>query len=86
MPRPLQTALWRVYREGQEKDKKPSLIYCIVQQRLVLHLAELEGRTDAAEAVRVNLLRLCERADARWSTLTPQDALVHLDRLLGYRK
>ena len=35
----LRAAVWREYRVGQERDKKPSLRYLCVQQRAVGELA-----------------------------------------------
>lgn len=35
----LRDAIWREYREGQERSKRPSLRYLVVQQRAVAELA-----------------------------------------------
>lgn len=37
--RPMQQAIWREYRPGQENDKRPSLRYLAVQRRAIAELA-----------------------------------------------
>lgn len=44
VPRWLQKALWAVYREGQEVDKRPSAIYLVVQTRCRIEIARAESR------------------------------------------
>jgi hypothetical protein len=44
VPRPLQLAVWREYRPGQEIDKRPSDAYMEVQHAAVAAVAEKEGR------------------------------------------
>jgi hypothetical protein len=39
LPKKIQNAIWREYRPGQEKDKKPSLRYLAVQRLACSHLA-----------------------------------------------
>lgn len=48
VPRKLQQALWREYREGQERDKRPSKRYMAVQRLCVARIAKAEGFKDAA--------------------------------------
>jgi hypothetical protein len=39
LPKKIQDAIWREYRSGQEKDKRPSLRYMAVQRLACAHLA-----------------------------------------------
>ena len=44
VPKWLQKALWSVYREGQEVDKRPSGLYLVVQTRCRIAIAGAEYR------------------------------------------
>lgn len=57
LSRRLQTAIWREYRSGQERDKKPSLRYLAVAQRAIGELAFLPDDEQAAAAAAPYLLR-----------------------------
>lgn len=46
--KPLRDAIWREYRLGQERDKRPSMRYLAVQQRAVGELAFKPNDEDAA--------------------------------------
>ena len=54
--KPLQDAVWRFYRAGQERDKRPSLSYLAVQQRVIAELAFRPNDEKAAEAAMPYLL------------------------------
>jgi hypothetical protein len=47
VPRDLQAALWMVYRDGQEIDKRPLAAYFVVQTLCRIAIAGAEGRTGA---------------------------------------
>lgn len=49
--KPMQRAIWREYREGQEVDKNPSLRYLAVQQRAV---SEVAPTADASRYIQVS--------------------------------
>lgn len=57
LPKKLQDAIWREYRSGQERDKRPSLRYLAVQQRAVGALAFKPHDEAAAVAAAPYLLR-----------------------------
>lgn len=44
VPRALQSAVWRTYRNGQEIDKRPSPAYMIARRAAVQAVAEKEKR------------------------------------------
>jgi hypothetical protein len=50
--KPLRDAIWRMYRPGQEDDKKPSASYMAVQRRAV---GELAFKTNREISVRLML-------------------------------
>lgn len=47
-PRPLQLAVWRYYRKGQEIDKQPSPEYLNAALEAVEAVAEIEGKGKTA--------------------------------------
>ncbi len=44
VPPHLQDMLWRVYRNGQENDKRVTKLYLLVQTRCRIAIAQREGR------------------------------------------
>lgn len=48
LPRPVQAAILREYRPGQERDKRPSAHYMAVQRLAVMHTAFRPHDEDAA--------------------------------------
>jgi hypothetical protein len=61
VPAWLQTALWRVYRPGQENDKRFTYGYLIVQTRCRLAIAHVEGRDDFVRGLVVFLRDVCQK-------------------------
>lgn len=55
----MQRAVWRFYRKGQEKDKRPSLSYLAVQQRAIAELV-FRPNDEAAAAAAVPYLAASE--------------------------
>ena len=49
--KPLRDAIWREYRSGQERDKRPSPRYCAVQRLAVAELAFKPNDEQAARTV-----------------------------------
>lgn len=43
-PKDTQRLVWQAYRPGQEIDKRPSLVYLVVQSIAVAEVAVLDGR------------------------------------------
>lgn len=67
LPKKIRDAIWREYRSGQERDKRPSLRYLAVQQLAVMHTAFRPHDERAAAACLVYLgraLAFAERAKA----------------------
>lgn len=48
LPKPIRDAVWREYRLGQERDKRPSSRYLAVQRLAVAHTAFLLEDEEAA--------------------------------------
>lgn len=57
LPKPVQRAIWREYRPGQERDKAPSAAYMAVQQYAVSLAAFKPNDEDAARVAAVYLER-----------------------------
>lgn len=56
LPRKVQRAIWREYRQGQENDKRPSLRYLAVQRLAVMYTA-FKPHDEAAALVCAEYLR-----------------------------
>lgn len=50
VPVPLRRIVWREYRPGQERDKRPSARYLVVQAFVVAIVARAEGLMSKAES------------------------------------
>lgn len=46
VPRDLQADVYRLYRPGQERDKRPSIEYLDAMQRAINHVAKIEGKQE----------------------------------------
>jgi hypothetical protein len=46
VPKPLQAEVYRLYRPGQERDKRPTIEYLDAMQRAINAVAKLEGRKE----------------------------------------
>lgn len=44
VPAPIRHKVWREYRPGQERDKKPSAKYLVVMEEAINAVAAKEGR------------------------------------------
>jgi hypothetical protein len=49
LPQKIRDAVWREYRTGQERDKRPSFRYCAVQRLAVAHTAFKPHDEEAAK-------------------------------------
>lgn len=57
VPKPIQRAIWREYRRGQEIDKNPSAAYLAVQ-RLAVAMVAFEPNDEQAAQVSANYLTM----------------------------
>lgn len=74
LPKPIQRAIWREYRRGQERDKTPSAAYMAVQQYAVSVVA-FKPNDEGAAQVAAGYLQRAYRFQAIAIEQTGRDPL-----------
>lgn len=74
LPKPLQRAIYVVYRPGQEDDKKPSRGYMIVQTTCRIAIAQAESR---GVDVLHEQIEYWSRGVDVWKDCTPEERVGH---------